>query len=94
MGKQFSVNLDEDLLRAYGFTDYDQKNWYYVKKLDDYITINITIPKNNPSKIKIDVLDEFILQPYDFMYYDNKKIKKHYKEEINKLIGANILKIK
>jgi hypothetical protein len=84
-------NLDENLLRQFGFTDYNKKNWYYLKRLWKDITINVTIPKNNPERLEIDVLDELILQPYNYEYYRNEEVKMRFEEEINKLIGTGIL---
>lgn len=84
-------NIDENLLRQFGFTDYNKKNWYFLKRLWKDITINVTIPKNNPERLEIDVLDELILQPYDYEYYKNKEVKMRLEEEINKLIDAGIL---
>lgn len=59
--------LSDDKMREIGFTDCDEKNWYYYKNLSNEISFNVTIPKDG-SDISIDVLDEDYLQPYDFQY--------------------------
>ena len=66
--------LSEDDMKEIGFTDYDNKNWYFcryltVSNLKKYkgieITFNFTIPKNEDD-IAIDVLDETFHQVYDY----------------------------
>lgn len=59
--------LPDDEMRKIGFTDRNEKNWYYWKNLGNEISFNVTIPKDG-SDISIDVLDEEFLQPYDFQY--------------------------
>ena len=62
--------LDDEYLRKIGFTDHVPEQWYYwvcMPKAYD-ISFNVTIPKDG-SDIKIEVLDESFLQPYDFQYY-------------------------
>lgn len=69
---EFNVHkLPEDKMRDIGFTDYNPEHWYFVKRLADSITFNLTIAKANPSRKgwRIDVLDENFLQPYDYQYY-------------------------
>lgn len=60
--------LDEQTMRAIGFTDYKKDTWYYVVSVYKDITFNISIPKDNPDGFEIDVLDEMFLQPYDYQW--------------------------
>ena len=66
--------LSEPEMRKIGFTDYGKDNWYFCRMLrfpkkklyrDFEISFSVTIPKNGDD-IRIDVLDEVFLQPYDY----------------------------
>ena len=66
--------LSEPEMRKIGFTDHAKDNWYFCrilrfpkKKLyrDFEVSFSVTIPKNRDD-IRIDVLDEAFLQPYDY----------------------------
>ena len=66
--------LSEPEMRKIGFTDYAKDNWYFCrilrfpkKKLyrDFEVSFSVTIPQNG-NDIRIDVLDEAFLQPYDY----------------------------
>lgn len=66
--------LPESEMRKIGFTDYAKDNWYFCrilrfpkKKLyrDFEVSFSVTIPKSRDD-IRIDVLDEAFLQPYDY----------------------------
>lgn len=59
--------LSDDEMRKIGFTDFNEKNWYYCKNVAEDTSFDVTIPKNG-SDIAIDVLDENFLQPYDFQH--------------------------
>jgi hypothetical protein len=67
--------LPDDAMRKIGFTDYNKKNWFFSRGLNfsgkQYrhfdISFSVTIPKDG-SEIRIDVLDEDFLQPYDYQY--------------------------
>lgn len=67
---------DEDMRRI-GFTDYNKDVWYFCRIFDEFnlnkkftyeISFNVSINKNNPDDLRIDVLDEDFLQPYDYQY--------------------------
>lgn len=64
--------LDEQTMRAIGFTDHKKDTWYYVVQIYKHgrfeITFNLRIPKDNPDGFEIDVLDEMFLQPYDYQW--------------------------
>ena len=73
--------LSDEKMREIGFTDHSKKNWYFVKSIEFpkdkryrffYISFNVTIPKDC-SDIRIDVLNEDFLMPYDYqhMLYNN-----------------------
>lgn len=57
--------LDDQTMRAAGFTDNRSTAWYYCANLGRDISFNVTIPKDG-SRLTIDVLDEMFLQPYDY----------------------------
>ena len=68
--------LPEKEMRKIGFTDYAKDRWYYSRLVcKDYISFNLTIPKENPNDWQIDVLDEDFCQPYDYqrMIVNNSK---------------------
>lgn len=57
--------LDDKKMREIGFTDYSKDSWYYCIGLGSKISFNVSINKKT-SEIKIDVLDEYFLQPFDY----------------------------
>lgn len=66
--------LSEPEMRKTGFTDHGKDNWYFCRMLrfpkkklyrDFDVSFSVTIPKNRDD-IRIDVLDEAFLQPYDY----------------------------
>ena len=59
--------LSDDKMREIGFTDYDEKKWYYCKSLSKEISFSVTIPKDG-SDIEICTLDEDWGQYYDYQY--------------------------
>ena len=65
-----SVNLlDDDLMRKARFTDVTEDKWYYCRDLEPLahgISFNLSVRKDDPTKWTIDVLDEAVLQPYDY----------------------------
>lgn len=80
--------LSDDKMREIGFTDRSKDAWYFCKGFDDIdISFNVTIPKNGDD-IRIDVLDEAFLQPYDYQYIlrvnPNHKVAKLIQERVEK----------
>lgn len=89
--------LDDAKMREIGFTDYAKDRWYFCrginfkgikkkrnsKNID--ISFSVTIPKDG-SDIRIDVLDEWFCQPYDYQYILGKdpghKIANIVKEQV------------
>lgn len=62
--------LPDDKMRKTGFTDFCEGHWYFSRNVwKDDISFNLSIPKDNPSNWEIDILDEDIMQPYDYQYY-------------------------
>lgn len=58
--------LDDESMRAIGFTDHIEGRWYFMRVLKPYsISFNVTIDKAT-HEVAIDVLDEDFLQPYDY----------------------------
>lgn len=86
-----SHKLPEQKMREIGFTDHNKDRWYYHRlvqfpKIKRYkgieISFNVIIPKYG-GRLRIDVLDEDYLQPYDYQ---------HILEENNTLEVALIVK--
>ena len=89
--------LDDVKMLEIGFTDYAKDRWYFcrginfkdvkkkrgLKNID--ISFSVTIPKDG-SDIRIDVLDEWFCQPYDYQYILKKdprhKIANVVKEQV------------
>lgn len=66
--------LSDSEMRELGFTDFAKDSWYFNRRVggvNSNISFNITIFKKS-SNIRIDVLDEMFLQPYDFQMYIGK----------------------
>lgn len=59
--------LSDYMMRYLGFTDHVSHRWYLCKQIDTGITFNMSIEKDG-SDWSIDVLDEDILQPYDYQH--------------------------
>lgn len=89
--------LDDVKMREIGFTDYAKDRWYFCRGIDFKdakkkrglknidISFSVTIPKDG-SDIRIDVLDEWFCQPYDYQYILKKdpghKIANIVKEQV------------
>lgn len=60
--------LSNDEMNRLGFYDLSGSSWHLCKHVRKYpdITFNVTISKDNPEDLRIDVLDEEFLQPYDY----------------------------
>ncbi|MCY8944350.1 hypothetical protein [Bacillus atrophaeus] len=87
--------LEEKQMRDIGFTDHVESKWYFVKSIQPNITFNLTIHKNS-LKGEIDVLDESLLQPYDYQYdmkaYTREKLEfPHVTHEKVQEIMANFI---
>ena len=71
--------LSDDEMRRIGFTDYAKDAWHFCRTVmeeksksrygsyDFEVSFGVNIPKDG-SDIRIDVLDEAFLQPYDYQY--------------------------
>lgn len=66
--------LPEEEMRRIGFTDFNEDFWFFsrgvvfpkdVRYRNFDITFNVTIPKDG-SDIRIDILDDEWMQPYDY----------------------------
>ena len=73
--------LSDERMREIGFTDRNQKDWYFCKRVAGDITFNVTIPKDG-SDIEIVTLDEDWLQPYDFQYILERNPKLEYANKV------------
>ena len=71
-----AIILSDKKMRDIGFTDHAKNRWYFMRSIKfpnikEYrgfnISFNLTIFKDN-SDIRIDILDEWFLQPYDYQY--------------------------
>ena len=75
--------LSDEKMRKIGFTDYNNKDWYFCRMIkfpktpayqrykDTEISFSVSIPKDG-SDIRIDVLDEDFCQPYDYQFILDK----------------------
>lgn len=90
--------LDDKKMREIGFTDYSKDSWYYCRGLGSNISFNVSINKKT-SKIKIDVLDECFLQPFDYQaqIQDGRNddfinnINKQVQEQMKYLMDAGVI---
>ncbi|MET3505508.1 hypothetical protein [Halalkalibacter oceani] len=84
------VNILNDMqMRELSFTEYRKGYWHYCKTVEEDITFNLTVKKED-SSFKIDVLDENFLQPYDYQYYlsqdPNFKFALTVKDKVEKIM--------
>ena len=58
----------EEEMRVLGFTDFREGYWFYQKMLDRKmeISFNLSVSKTDPSDFRLDVLDDWFCQPYDY----------------------------
>ena len=90
--------LDDKKMREIGFTDYSKDSWYYCRGLGSNISFNVSINKKT-NKIKIDVLDECFLQPFDYQaqIQDGRNddfinnINKQVQEQMKYLMDAGVI---
>lgn len=61
--------LPDEEMRKIGFTDFRDGYWSFYKDLDDELSFNVVINKENTEDLQIDVLDEEFLQHYDYQKY-------------------------
>ena len=62
--------LDDKKMRKAGFADNKEK-WFLFKHVGNPkydISFSVEIPKQDPGKLRIDVLDEDFCQPYDYQH--------------------------
>lgn len=68
--------LSDERMREIGFTDHSNSRWYFSRMINFpkdkrysgfNISFNVSIPKDG-SDLRIDILDEDFLQPYDYQY--------------------------
>ena len=86
--------LSDEKMREFGFTDYDNTRWYYCKELmipntnKSHITFNMIIPKKDVSEGKVYVVDEYLLQPIDFMHYIEYEITQYIFIQVEIILDA------
>jgi hypothetical protein len=70
-----AATLSDVEMKNIGFTDYCKDRWYFcrtikfpnTKRYRGFdISFSVSINKNNPENLRIDVLDEDFCQPYDY----------------------------
>lgn len=64
--------LPDEKMRSIGFTDYNPERWCFNKDLKDDIFFSVTINKKNPLDLRIDIIDDDFMQPYDYQYILNR----------------------
>lgn len=68
--------------------------WSYFKFLTDSISFCVQIYKDNPTKrIRIDILHEDFLQPYDFQYILNKNPQHKFANKISRLVETEMSRL-
>lgn len=90
--------LDDKKMREIGFTDYSKDSWYFCRDLRRDISFNVSINKKT-GEIKIDVLDECFLQPFDYQaqIQDGRNddlinnINKQVQEQMKYLMDAGVI---
>lgn len=100
LNTKISANvLPDDSMRALGFTDHAETTWYYVTQVRKSITLNISISKDG-ARLKIDVLDEWFGQPYDYQHMlassDNppeaaKEVHEKVEKIMSEMVDAGVL---
>lgn len=85
--------LSDKRMRELGFTDCAKDTWHFCRMLHPKkyeISFNVSIKKNNPDDLRIDILDEDFLQPYDYQYMlsngSTNKVALAVKEQVDKLM--------
>ncbi len=88
--------LSDPEMREFGFTDYKKDTWYYAKNIPGVsdISFNVSIPKDDPSGLRIDVLDEYFLQPYDYQYLLEKDPKLLAARTVRNFVEREMIKLK
>lgn len=79
--------LTDEQMRNHGFTDHNAKNWYYVERVGDGTTFNLTLPKDG-GRLQIDVLDEDFGQPYDYQAYLKRNPKLEFAHGVKARVEA------
>ena len=90
--------FDDKKMHEIGFTDYSKDSWYYCRDIGLDISFNVSINKKT-SEIKIDVLDEWFLQPFDYQgqIQDGRNddfinnINKQVQEQMRCLMDAGVI---
>ena len=102
--------LSDAEMRDIGFTDYAKERWYFcrtikfpnVKRYKGFdISFSVSITKNNPDDLRIDVLDEDFCQPYDYQMMLDKDtnlepcliVKKQVEEWMKFVIYKGVLSV-
>ena len=94
--------LSDERMRELGFTDRREDTWYFCKMRNVNrlrVSFNVSINKNDPDDLRIDVLDEEWLQPYDYQriltHYPSNRyapvVKKWVDKLMTKLVDAGVL---
>lgn len=85
--------LSDERMRKLGFTDNKKDTWYFSRMLHPTkydISFNVSINKDNPGDLRIDIIDEEFLQPYDYQYMlsngSTNKVTLAVKEQVDNLM--------
>lgn len=90
--------LDDDAMRAAGFTDRNPGTWYLCRRVAKETSFNVSIEKET-ERLRIDVLDEQFLQPYDYQgilarnprHKFAGKVRDRVEDEMKKLAESGIV---
>jgi hypothetical protein len=87
--------LPEDQMRKLGFTDFCNERWYFCKMIkfpnekryrNFEISFGVSITKDNPDDLRIDVLDNDFCQPFDYQYM----LKRNDRHEISLIVREQV----
>lgn len=81
--------IDDKGMRQFGFTDHLPDTWYFVTRVGDGISLNISIKKDTHD-LTIDVLDENFLQPYDYQYILTLDEENSFAQQVKKEVESHL----
>lgn len=82
------AEVTNEQIEAFGFTNYNKPTYYFMRMIDSHISINISISKKT-RKVKVEVLDEHFLQPFDISR--NNELLKKADSIIQSIVAAGII---
>lgn len=81
--------ITNEQIEKCGFTNYNKPTYYFMQMISSHVSVNISISKKT-RKVRIEVLDENILQPIDISR--NNDLLKKTDSIISSIVEKGILK--